>query len=331
MPYWELVSRSFKISWRHKYLWLLALFAGEGGGGGFNSSYNTPAAPGTSGSNNSPDLGSATQQATQWLADHSGLIMGASVAILLIAIAFFVLAAACEGAVVRAAAEHDAERPFGLGWAWQAGTATMGAMIRFRLLLIALALPLLVLFVALALGFVAGITGQNGALIAVLALFGFIFIVAAIPYAIFLFLLDRLGTRALVLEQLGAMASLRRAYGLVRKRLGRLLLVGLLSIAVGFAVGICLFIVGLILVVPAVLITIAAYASHSSAWWLVIVLATVVLLPVFLVIGAFLSAQGSTYWTLAFRRLEIDRPPAYAYAYPSPQVPQPPQPGLPTV
>ena len=24
-----------------------------------------------------------------------------------------------EGATVRASAEHDAERPFGLGWAWQ--------------------------------------------------------------------------------------------------------------------------------------------------------------------------------------------------------------------
>ncbi|HEV2029188.1 MAG TPA: hypothetical protein VGS16_11770 [Candidatus Dormibacteraeota bacterium] len=327
MPYWELVTRSFRISWRHKYLWLLALFAGESGG---SASFNYPSTPsGTTGRGSLPDVGAINQQASHWLTDNIGLIVGVSVVIVLIAIAFFVLAAVCEGAVVRAAAEHDAERPFGLGWAWRAGTATMGAIIRFRLLLIALALPLLVVFVVLALGFVGAIGGQNGALIVVLVLFGIVFTLAAVPYVILLFFLDRLGTRALVLEQLGAMAALRRGYTLVTKRLGRLLLVGLLSIAVGIAVGICFAIAGLMLIVPAALITVAAYASGSSEWGLVIVLAVLILLPIFLVISAFLEAQGSTYWTLAFRRLEIDRPPAYAYAYAPPQVPQPP-PGLPT-
>jgi hypothetical protein len=205
----------------------------------------------------------------------------------------------------------------------------MGTMIRFRLLLIALGLPLLALFVALAVGFVAAIIGQNGGVIAALALFGFVFILAAIPYSILLFFLGRLGTRALVLEQLGAVDSLRRGYALVKKRLGRLLLVGLLAIAVGIVVGIGLAIIGLALVVPTVVITIAAHASGSSAWWLVIVLGVLILLPIFLVIAAFLATQSSTYWTLAFRRLEIDRAPAYAYSYPPPQVPQPP-PGLPT-
>jgi hypothetical protein len=326
MPYWELVTRSFRISWRHKYLWLLALFAGEGGGS-FNFNYNSSRPLGTNGNNNAPDIGAINLQISHWLAEHVGLILAASAAILLITIAFFVLAAACEGAVVRAAAEHDAERPFGLGWAWRAGTATLGAMIRLRLLLLALALPLLAVFAVLAIGFVAAISGQNGPLIVLLVLLGIVFILAAIVYVILLFFLDRLGTRAVVLEQLGAVAALRRGYVLITKRLGRLLLVWLVSIAVAIAVGICAAIVGTILVLPAVVIAIGAYASGSSVWWLVIVFAVLILLPVLLVISAFVAAQGSTYWTLAFRRLEIDRP-AYAFAYP-PQVPQPP-PGLPT-
>jgi hypothetical protein len=324
MPYWELVTRSFKISWRHRYLWLLALFAGESGGGGFNSSSTR-----TNGGRSAPDLAAISQQVSQWLADHVGLIVAASVAIVLITIAFFVLAAVCEGAVVRAAAEHDADRPFGLGLAWRVGTATMGAMIRFRLLLLALALPLLALFAALVIGIVAAIGGRNGGAVAVLGLFGFLFILAAIPYLIALFFLDRLGTRALVLEQLGAMASLRRAYSLMTERLGRLLLVGLVAIAVAIVVGIGLAIIGAILVIPVAILAVALYMSGSSAWVLVVVLAVLVLLPILLVISAFLAAQSSTYWTLAFRRLEIERPPAYAYAYPPPQIPQPP-PGLPT-
>lgn len=326
MPYWELVTRSFRISWRHKYLWLLALFAGEASGGGdFNTSSSTPSR--FTGDNKAPDFGAITQQITNWLAENIGLIVAASVAILVLAIAFFVLAAVCQGAVVRASAEHDAERPFGLGAAWQAGVATMWPMILFRLLLVALALPLLVVFAVLVLGLVVAIGAQNGALIALIALIGILFVLAAIVYVLLLFFLDRLGTRALVLEQLGATGSLRRAYTLITKRLGRVLVVWVLSIAVGIVVGIGFAIVGAILVAPAVVLAIAAYASGSSAWWLVIVLAVLILLPVFLVLAAFLAAQGSTYWTLAFRRMEIDRP-AFAPAYP-PQVQQQP-PGLPT-
>jgi hypothetical protein len=206
----------------------------------------------------------------------------------------------------------------------------MGAMIRFRLLLIALALPLFLVFVVLVIGVFAAIGDRNGGLIAALGLFGLLFALAAIFYVIVVFFLDRVGTRAVVLEQLGAVASLRRAYTLFTKRLGRLLLVGLVAIAVAIVVGICVAVLGTILVVPAVILTIALYASGSSTWWLVILLAVLVLFPVFLVISAFLAAQSSTYWTLAFRRLEIERPPSFAYAYPPPQMPQPPATGLPT-
>ena len=34
MRYGELLSRSFSITLRHRYLWLLAIFSGESGGGG---------------------------------------------------------------------------------------------------------------------------------------------------------------------------------------------------------------------------------------------------------------------------------------------------------
>jgi len=326
MPYWEIVTRSFKISWRHKYLWLLALFAGESGGGfNFNSGSFTP--PGSNGSNKAPDLNAISQQVLPWLAHNSGLIVAAAVIFILMAIAFFVLAAVCEGAVVRAAAEHDAERPFGLGMAWRTGRATMGAMIRFRLLVLVLGLPVLIVFALLAIGLVAAIARNNAAAIAVLVLIGVLFILATIVFVVALTFVNRLGARAVVLEQIGATAALGRGYRLLRKRLGRVLLVWLLSVAVGIALGICVAIAGAVLVVPAVVIGFAAYASGSSAWWLVIVLAALILLPIFLVISAFLAAQSSTYWTLAFRRLEIDQP-AYAYGSPPPQVQQPP-PGLP--
>ena len=112
-----------------------------------------------------------------------------------------------------------------------------------------------------------------------------------------------------------------RGHGLMRKRLGRVLLVWLLAVAVGIVVGIGVGIALLVVAIPLVIAAIAAAAAGSGALVVVILLGTVILLPVIFIVGGFLSAQTSTYWTLAFRRLEIDTAPI---AYPYPYAAQPP-------
>src|SRR5205807_992969 len=128
MHYWELVTRSFRIAWDHKYLWLIGLFSGEAGGSSFNYSQRS------TGTTQTP--AQFQQQVSTWLSDHLGLIIFLAVVWLVLIVAFFILAAICEGATVRASAEHDAERPFGLGMAWRAGLHTMWVIVRFRLLLL---------------------------------------------------------------------------------------------------------------------------------------------------------------------------------------------------
>ena len=173
MAYWEIVTRSFKITWRFKYLWLLALFSGEAGGGAnFNYSFTQPI---TSGSQ-VPSLPDLEGRVTDWLGAHIGLV----------------------------------------------------------------------------------------------------------------------------------------------KRPGRVLLVWLLSIAVSLGLGVCTGLALAVLAVPAVILGIAVYASGSSAFWLVVVLSILVILPVALIVSAFVAAQSSSYWTLAFRRLEIDQSPGHGYAQPAP-------------
>lgn len=310
MQYWDIVARSFRISWRHKYLWLLALFSGEGGAG-FSFSYSQSSGPGARGK--PPDLVTIRQQTTTWITDHLGLIVLLAVLWIVLVIGFFILAAVCEGALVRGSAEHDAERPFGLATAWRAGVGTMGVIIRFRLLLIALGLPVVVVIFALFAGVVFSIVTNHLLTTVVLVLLGFLIVLAAIPYLIYLLLLDRLGARAAVLEVRGARASLVRGHRLLQQRLGRVLLVWVISIAVGFVVGIGLFIPLLIVALPLFIAGAAAYVNGSAALWLVIAIGGVVLLPLTLVIEGFVAAQSSTYWTLAFRRLELDQPLAYLY------------------
>jgi hypothetical protein len=324
MPYWEMVTRSFKISWRHKYLWLLAFFSGETGSSFNFSQGNTRTFNSKNGQ--APDFAAIAQPYVDWWNSHIGLIVALALLLVVLWVAFFILAAVSEGAVVRASAEHDAERPFGLGIAWRCGRATMGSIIRVRLLVFVLALPVAILLGAAVFGLVFTLLGKNyGAASGFGLLAGLVFL-ASIPYLIYLFFLDRLGTRAVVLEQVSAArAALGRAHGLVRKRLGRLLLVGLVGIATGIVVGICLAIALAIVILPLIIAGVATYASGGAggAFLLVIAIGVVIVLPIVLAVSGFLAAQTSTYWTLAFRRLEIEQAPTYAYPYGyPPQYPQ---------
>lgn len=316
MQYWDIVLRSFRISWNHKYLWLIALFSGESSAG-FNFSYSQPQ-PSSNG--RAPDFAAAQQQVTTWLSDHIALVAFVVIAWLLLAIAFFILGAICEGATVRASAEHDAERPFNLGWAWRSGITTMWVIVRFRLLLIALGLPLLLLVVGLVIGFIAALANGNAGATIGLVLGSVLLALLGIPYVIYLFFLDRLGTRAAVLEQLAATASIARGHRLLFKRLGRTLVVWLLSIAVSIVLGIALACIGAIVFVPLFLGGAALLATGSGAFWLLVVVAVLIFLPLYLVVAGFVSAQSSTYWTLAFRRLDLDPALSYPYGYqPPPQ------------
>lgn len=324
MQYWEIVTRSFRIPWNYKYLWLIALFSGEGGGG-FNTSFsNSFNQPSTSRGNPEPPSTAQLQgQVTSWISDHLGLIVALAALWLVLIVVFFFIGAICEGATIRASAEHDAERRFSLGWAWRSGLATMWAVIRFRLILLALYLPLILVLVGLAVSIGFAIANQGGAAVGSAFLFGLLALVG-IPYTFYVFFLDRLGLRALVLEQLNARASFARAHRLLFKRFGRTLLVWLLSVAVSFALGIALACAGAILAVPFILVGAALFAGNSGAAVPVIILAVVVLVPIFLVVAGFLAAQGSTYWTLAFRRLDLDPVTYPAYQF-QPAPPPPPQ------
>ena len=313
MQYTDIVWRSFRISWRHKYLWLIALFSGEGGGNfgsGGGGGGGGGAGGGTQATGNI-DTAAMQDQITRFLTDNAGLILVLVVAWLVLVVIFFIIAAICEGATIRATAEHDAERPWGLGMSWRAGMHTLWAVVRFRLLLIALGLPLALLVVGLLAGIVIAILNQNAGAAVPLILVGLLLIVAGIPYAIYLFFLDRLGSRALVLEQLGAVASIARGHRLLIKRLGRTLIVWLLSIAVGIVVGVATTVVLAIVFIPLLLVGGAFSNGDLVSNVGLLVVGAVVLIPLSLVVGGFLSAQSATYWTLAFRRLDLEpQPPA---------------------
>jgi hypothetical protein len=303
VPYWDIVVRSFRIAWDRKYLWLLALFSGEGGAQ-FSSSFNY-----TQGSrgNRTPDFATTRHQVSTWLSDHAGLVALIVLVWLVLVIAFFILAAICEAGLIRGSAEHDADHPFQLGQAWRAGLQKMWVIVRFRLLLIVLALPVIVLLTAVVVGFVLSVAAGNVVLAVLLGLIGVIALFATIVYAIYLSFLDRLGSRAAILDGLGAVAALGRGNALLFKRFGRTLLVWLVSILVSIVVGIAAGIALLIAAVPALVALAIALAGAAPLFGAAVFFGLVWLL-IALPISGFVQAQGSTYWTLAYRRLDVEYP-----------------------
>lgn len=300
MPYWLIVTRSFRIAWDHRYLWLIAFFSGEGGAS-FNYSQRQ-----TGTTSSYPNFAAYWQQVTAWISDHTALLVALGIVWLVLVIGFFIVAAVCEGATIRASAEHDAERPFGLGQAWRMGVHTMWVIVRFRILLLLIGLPLFLLLGAWVVGLFVALLNQNGGAVVVLVLSGLLLAVVWFVYGSYLFFLDRLGSRAVVLEELMAAPAIARAHRLLFKRLGRALLVGLLAIGVAFVVVIAVSLV----LVPFAAIAVASAASGSGAGIAFGVLAATVLAVVFVLFAAFVAAQSSTYWTLAFRRLDLDPPAA---------------------
>jgi hypothetical protein len=314
MRYGELVTRAFSIAWRFKYLWLLGILGGaDVGSGGFGANFsglgNVPNGSSGGGTGNGSAAAEAGQAVGRFLVDNLGLIVALGVLLLLLAVAWFLLSCVTTGSLVRAAAEHDAERPFGLGDAWRAGLRTFWSILGVRLLGILLGLVVLVAIGALAaLGVVTAVSGPRGGLVAVVAL-GIVLVPVLIVLAILAGLVLILATRAVVLEERGAGAAVGRGVQLLRTRLGRVLLAWLIQVALGFgaALAVTIALIPVILLAAGVVIA-AVVAGGPLAAVAIGIPAGLVLLVTGVALTGVAGSYLSTYWTLAFRRLELDAP-----------------------
>jgi hypothetical protein len=323
MQYGQLISRSLSIVWRHRYLWVLAILGGSDiGGSGFSSPTSGGNFSGLRSGGTSSTGGPSSQQVSQFLQDNLGEIVAILAIVLLLALGWFLLSCITTGALVRASAEHDADRPFRFGLAWRAGLSRFWPILGLRLLGLAVGLLVVAIIGLLVLlGFLSYNAGQSGALAAVVVV-GVLFALALIPTAIVAGIVFILATRSIVLELRGTIASLGRALELVQARLWRALLVWLiqvgLSIGAGLAIAIALVVVFVILggVVVAL-----GFAAGVGAAIVVGIPIGLLLLALVIVAGGIINAYFSTYWTLAFRRLELDPPPVAAWVptgYPAP-------------
>jgi hypothetical protein len=307
MDYLQILTRALAISWRHKYLWLLALFAGEA------TTIGLSFQSGSRGNNSYSNVsGQAVwNQLTTWVGSHAALLWTVGIVVGLVFVALFLLSAVANGALVKGGAEHDAERPFGLRQAWSAGVHSFRPVLGLKLFAFIVVASLVILIGGLVLMTIVFGTGGAVAAAVVTGLLAGILLLAAIPFLIVFGVALVLGVRAIVLEGKGATEGLRTAIKLIWRRRGRVALFWLLVNIAGFVASI---VVGLALVVAAFPIVALTVGAYFAGGWLPAVATGLALGTAWLIVvvtfAGGVKAFTSTCWTVAYRRFDLETQPA---------------------
>lgn len=300
MNYTEVLNRALRISWRYRYLWLLALFGGEYGSSGGNASFSQQTRTTSSTGSTS---GSPFQPFADWFTGHIALLLAIGVAFAILGLIWFLIGCAASGGLVRAVAELDAGHPFGGRQAWGAGLSTFWRVLALRLLY--LVISLVVGGVLIGTPLLLAFSHRPGSLLFLLLLFPFGLLFIA--YAVFADVIFKLALRCLVLELLGAVAAIRAAIRLLGRRFGRVAIVWLILVGIGIgasiAVGIPTAIIFLALLGP---ISQGFASGNVNLVLNTLAIASAVGLVLFLVLAALLGTFWSACWTVAYRRFDLE-------------------------
>jgi hypothetical protein len=301
VDYGTLLGDSWRVAWRHKYLWVLGLFA-FGGSCSSSPSFNVGSEDLPTGSGETGDLTGVAD----FISEHSVLLLGLLAAFLLLGLVLFVISFLATAGLIAGVDEAHAGRRSGLGFAWRRGVASFWRLLGLLLLLavagaVVLGLLLLLLVVPAVLAFASDGSDLTGPLIA-LVLLGVLLVLLLIPVGIAVQIILNWALRSLVLESSGILASLGAGWRLFRRNLGTSLVLWILDVALNIGLGLLLAVPLLAAAVPVIMgglffdeVGLALLAGG--------LLLGLVLLAAFALFKAVSSTFFAAYWTIAYRRL----------------------------
>ncbi len=312
-----LIYGTLRTVWRHKFLWLLGLFAGGlTSFGGWDCNYSSY----TTDESGRSYIDRGAGVAGSWVAAHQALFVALLLVALAAGILFFLFSILCQGAIINAVRDLDAGRPAGLGAAFRAGRESFRRLLAFNLFMIGTFLVFAAVAGAVIAGLVllshAGPGGQTAAaiigtiLLAWLAAgvvwgggyFAFLGIPVALTVGLTLFLV--LASRAVVIGRAAPLEAVRRTFRLLLASLSRCLLLFLLS--TGLSIG-AFIVMGFVAVLSGIIALIAWVLVGAAGFpWAGIVIAAVLTLPVpaavLTALGAF-NGYLNAFWTGVYLRL----------------------------
>ena len=301
----EVLTRAWKIVWKHKVLWIFGILASCGrSSGNFNSSSR-----GSGGGNGlSPNLPPQVQHWVQWIEGHLTQFIAITVALVcVIWIITIFLSTIGKIGLIRgtAQAEGGAEKLI-FGQLFSEGTPYFWRMFGLSLIL---AIPVLLFIFLLVIGSLAVIipasrSGGDSSALGVLAILPILIgcFCLFIPFMFVIGMILRQSERAIVLEELGVMPSISRGWEIFRANLGPIILMAIILGVIGFVVGLAVAIPIIIIGVPAAIAFAVGNAQNTTP----LILAAVcfcLYLPVLWLLGGILTAYTESAWTLTYMRL----------------------------
>ena len=285
----EVLTRAWQIIWKHKVLWIFGVFAacsrgnGGGSGGGGGGGGTGP------GGQPFPQLQQTFEQIGQWINENPWIV----VVFVLLALVLFVLAIFL-GTIGRIGlirgtyqAERGAERLiFGelfsgsMPYFWRVFGLSLLIGLAFLLLL----LPL-ILFGVLTAG------------IGLVCLIPLICILIPVGFAVSVIIEQ--ANAAIVLEDLGVQAGLRKGWDVVRNNIGPMIALGLILLIGAAVVG---FVFAIPIFVSVVPLIVGAASNNTNPIWIAVACCALYL-PVLIVLNGILTAYIQTVWALAYMRL----------------------------
>ena len=308
MDYGDILTRGWRITWNNKFLWVLGFLAALGSAGGGSNS----------GSSVSQSIGSGEVTPEELLA-LGGIAAAVTCLALIIGIVLWLLSLVGKGGLISAVDRLDDGDILTFSEAFAAGTSRLGRLVGMTLLLwlpfILIALIVGVIAVAGAIAAIGGTVALSEAgefisnpevAFAALGTFGLcIAILICILVPLVIQFIYAFALRGLVLQELGAMDSIRHGWRVLRDNTGEIVLLALLFFVIGLVYSAVVFAIifpaSLLLVIPT--ISIATQGGAPGVGEIVLLAGGAICLGLLgAVLNSIITAWRSASFTLAYKQ-----------------------------
>lgn len=304
MDYGQILSRSWRITWQNKYLWVLGFLAALTRASSSSTNYST----------SNPQMGS---ESVERLMQATAVMLALGCLALVLGLALWLLSLAAKGGLITAVSRIDSGESMTLGSAFRAGADRLLTLAGMNIVLY---LPLLLIGVVGVVGAVALLAGSGiswvtlgenpstagEAVAATLGLFVFCLcglLCIMMVFAVLLQFINAFAYRGIMLRGLGAIESLSHGWQVFRANLGEVLLLSLLflviAIGYGILVGIVVAPLAIALMLP--LFTMAARGGPGPAEILFLLGGGLCLGLVGAALASILTTWQSATFTLAYQ------------------------------
>lgn len=316
MDFGEVLTKAWKIIWKFKILWIFGIFAGCGTrssgnfNGGGSSSYQTGGAPGQI-PNLPPGFEANLSKILQFIENPAVIVGFISLICILILLTIFLSIMGRVGLIKGAVDADVGAEHLSFGDLWKSGLQYFWRIFGLSLLI---GSPILLIYLALAFGglviFLTYLSGSRSGSFGAVAPVWIVllpvicvFICVIFLLAIVISFLRPQAERAIVIENEGVISGLRRGWNVLTKNLGPILIIWLITLVIGFAVGIIVALPLLIILIPAIIAFVVGGNNPSYAPLIIAGLCIVAYIPVSLVANGILTSYLETVWSLTYLRL----------------------------